>query len=311
MSTYSIIKVWPDKKYSVKNNFWSFSSIILLSMPLCIQLFTFTMGQLKHAGNFITFILPIVVFLSYLGGLYILQRLLTDLIHTFLEAYIWREQHSIVDTYNPLTLSLLGKAHDFHNHLQVLWGYLNLKQYEQLTQYMGQLIEQVHTVENGVQTGNPVFDTLCTSKIQLAENSGIHIELNVHTQLNNLSVSDINLSRILGNVLNNAIEAVEQREKKEIKVEVTGDRNQCVLCINSSSYINRTDLQTIFKPGYSSKGKHRGLGLFTTKRLLQIAKGTIEIKSSIEEGTTVYIIIPRVAQNDLETISLPYSRNMQ
>ena len=63
---------------------------------------------------------------------------------------------------------------------------------------------------------------------------------------------------------------------------------------DSGPGIPENKLETIFEKGYSSKGLRRGIGLFLIKQTVTHLKGTIEVESTVGEGTTFTIRLPIV-----------------
>ena len=83
---------------------------------------------------------------------------------------------------------------------------------------------------------------------------------------------------------------------------------------DSGPGIPENKLETIFEKGYSSKGPRRGIGLFLIKQTVTHLKGTIEVESTVGEGTTFTIRLPIVRTvktfdlGQIMFVKLPYHR---
>ena len=99
-----------------------------------------------------------------------------------------------------------GYKHDFHNHLQALKGQLEAGEVDRALAYIEQLDNQLMNVDTLLKTGNVSLDAILSAKIAQAkaENIAVTVKANVPNQL---TISDLELSIIIGNLLDNAIEA--------------------------------------------------------------------------------------------------------
>lgn len=99
-----------------------------------------------------------------------------------------------------------GYKHDFHHHLQALKGQLEAGEVDRALAYIEQLDNQLMNVDTQLKTGNVSLDAILSAKIAQAkaENIAVTVKANVPDAL---TISDLELSIIIGNLLDNAIEA--------------------------------------------------------------------------------------------------------
>lgn len=99
-----------------------------------------------------------------------------------------------------------GYKHDFHHHLQALKGQLEAGEVDRALAYIEQLDNQLMNVDTLLKTGNISLDAILSAKIAQAkaENIAVTVKANVPDAL---TISDLELSIIIGNLLDNAIEA--------------------------------------------------------------------------------------------------------
>lgn len=99
-----------------------------------------------------------------------------------------------------------GYKHDFHHHLQALKGQLEAGEVDRALAYIEQLDNQLMNVDTLLKTGNVSLDAILSAKIvqAKAENIAVTVKANVPDAL---TISDLELSIIIGNLLDNAIEA--------------------------------------------------------------------------------------------------------
>ena len=89
-----------------------------------------------------------------------------------------------------------GYKHDFHHHLQTLKGQLEAGEIERALAYIEQLDTQLMLVDTLLKTGNVSLDAILSAKIAQAKAEAITV-----------TISDLELSIVIGNLLDNAIES--------------------------------------------------------------------------------------------------------
>ena len=99
--------------------------------------------------------------------------------------------------------------HDFHNHIGVLRQFLTHEKYGEAVRYLNELQAPVQNLTATVWTGDETADFLINSKAALAESSGVWFQAQVEFP-RRTNIRSVDLCAILGNLLDNAIEAARQ-----------------------------------------------------------------------------------------------------
>lgn len=99
-----------------------------------------------------------------------------------------------------------GYKHDLHHHLQTLKGQLEAGEVERAIAYIDQLDSSLQNVDTLIKTGNVTLDAILSAKIAQAKAEGIAVTVEACVP-EGLSLSDVELSTVVGNLLDNAIEA--------------------------------------------------------------------------------------------------------
>lgn len=168
-----------------------------------------------------------------------------------------------------------GFKHDFNNIIQSIGGYICCNDIEGLKLYYNQLLIECQIVNNidilsSELIDNPAIYNLICSKYFKACNLGIKVDLNIFMSFKNVHVKIYELARILGILLDNAIEAAVDSDLKVIKLEFKKDipNNRFLLIIKNSYSKKDLDIDSIFEKGVSSKPNNSGLGLWEVKKIL-------------------------------------------
>lgn len=101
------------------------------------------------------------------------------------------------------------------------------------------------------------------------------------------------LEQVLINILKNAIEALEDTENPHIKVSafVNQDQKTCILISDNGPGIPPDKLDQVFIPFFTTKEQGSGIGLSLSRQILRMHKGSLEIHSTPDRGTTVSVWI--------------------
>ena len=120
---------------------------------------------------------------------------------------------------------------------------------------------------------------------------GKEIEIDCNSEKIDFVCDELLLSRILGNMLKNALESSVQNSR--IKIGCILLDNKIRFFVNNAGYIPQDIQNQIFQRSFSTKGKGRGLGTYSMKLLTErYLKGKVFFISSEKEGTTFYAEFP-------------------
>lgn len=109
--------------------------------------------------------------------------------------------------------------HDLKNHLLCILSMAEERDVEGIKQYTGQLLQQQNTVNKLIMfSGSKVLDAIINSKSAAAERAGVRLSAIITTPLAGISPEDITI--ILGNVLDNAIRAAKDSQRKVVDIHI-------------------------------------------------------------------------------------------
>jgi len=130
-----------------------------------------------------------------------------------------------------------GWRHDYHNHIQAIKG-LALGVSEELDAYLNRLDSDLSRVDTFVKTGNIMIDAILNSKLSLAQTRGINVNAKAYVP-ETLNVSVTDLCVIIGNLLDNAMEAsvkIPDKTARFIRVYIDIMREQLYISVSNSTY---------------------------------------------------------------------------
>lgn len=264
-------------KISILEDFDRNSKIILL---INLLLGIFTLGIQLIVTNYYTDTLPILItflsFLSLIAYFFISIYSLTRVI----KLNITEKRLESAEEYNK-TLHILhdnvrGFKHDFDNIVTTIGGYITTDDMKGLKNYYLQLEDDCERVNNLYilnpdVVNNPGIYNLLTSKYHEAEDKGIRIKLSFFLNLEELHVKIYEFARILGILLDNAIEASSEcpEDKKVMNIifRKEAKKNRNVVIIENSYNNKNVNIEKIFDKGHSEKENHSGLRFMGSKKI--------------------------------------------
>ena len=171
---------------------------------------------------------------------------------------------------------LRGFRHDFSNIMCTIGGYVQVKDMAGLSKYYSQIQKDIIKINNlgalnSDVINNPAVFILISSKYSKALELGIDMNINVFLDLNNLNMKIYEFTRILGILLDNAIEAAKECDEKIINLEIRKDsaRNRQVLIIENTYTNKDVNTDKIYEKNYSTKPGNSGLGLWEVRQILK------------------------------------------
>ncbi len=181
--------------------------------------------------------------------------------------------------------------HDLTNHLMVMQEMIDGHREEELGVYMVNLIQNMYQKGDYSHSGNVVIDSILNFKLQEAMHKDIHFRVEVDLP-NKLNVEPFDLTVILGNLLDNAIQASEQIEPKDRKLSVSCQYQKGMLIVKIKNKYNGI----ISYEGDSivttkdDKINH-GMGLFNIRKAVEKYNGIFETEHSDQDFTATVMLL--------------------
>ena len=175
--------------------------------------------------------------------------------------------------------SVKGFKHDFDNIVSTLNGFIENNDMTGLKNYFDGVKKECKitnnlSIINPRIINNPGLYSLLNNKYFQATNLGINFEFEYFLDLNNVHINLYEFSRIIGILIDNAIEEAIKCNDKVVKVSfIRETRNNRALITIQNTYSNKdVDIEKIFNKGASGKENHSGIGLWEVKNYVKNSK---------------------------------------
>jgi two-component system sensor histidine kinase AgrC len=237
------------------------------------------------------------------------------------DAYVLFKAHSqsemlkdSLEQLEELNYTLRGQRHDFLNHLQVVYGLMEMDEYQEAKEYIEKVYDDIQKVSRVLKTANPAVNALLQAKALDCEKRGIKVEMRITSSLKHLSMPGWEFCRVLSNIIDNAIDALTETtivypagavseeleaqtigsaaprepEEKRIEIELYEDLKSFGFRIsNNGPPIPAAHLEKIFEPEFTTKGAEgEGMGLAISQQIMEERGGRIYVTTRI--GKTVF-----------------------
>lgn len=193
------------------------------------------------------------------------------------------------EMYNDLILKTRLRQHEFKNHLAAIFSFhYTYKTYEQLVEaqeeYCKRLMKE-NKFNSLLSSGNSMLAGYLVGKFQEIELNGIEVDYKIKTNIVECRVPVYFLIEMMGILLDNAVEALKDKDEKRIFMEIKNqDSYLLIIMQNPYQYVPYNEILEWFLLGKSDKGNERGVGLYHLKCLCEewkcyISCRNIEVKT--------------------------------
>lgn len=171
---------------------------------------------------------------------------------------------------------LTRAKHDFKNHLIILEGLIRVDEKEELKEYFHKMDQEYQLSEDYIYTGNKILDGLINNKLKIMKTTGASIETNIQIP-EKMEVNAFDLVIVIGNLLDNAMEALNQQECDSFYLEISYKKGMLFI------YVWNTYEGELLKKGdmmISTKKKSNephGIGLSNIRRVVEQYHGDMII----------------------------------
>jgi hypothetical protein len=195
--------------------------------------------------------------------------------------------------------SLRAQAHEHSNRLHAIYGLLTLGEAEQARRMIASIEEGYHSIYGRV-TGrieNPTLAGFLVAESAIALQSGIQVTLDARSRLHRLPepLNDLDALTLLGNLVQNAVDAVSDmpRTRRKVTVTVLQDDSWTTFRVRDwGKGLPPNSAERIFDRDFTTKDGHSGIGLSLIRNMVKRSGGTLEIEQFRQGGIAVTVKIP-------------------
>ena len=255
--------------------------LIVSNLALCLLIFLFNI----FVGEYIGYTPKIIGFNCILFGCYFIisTLLITNItkqnekrmelekrqeVYQHLQEYTTQIEH--------MYSTLRSFKHDYTNIMLTMSEYIASNDMEGLqTYFTKEIIPMNQKLASDTTRLNQLMNlkdlelkSLVSAKLLYALELGINVEVELSKEISHVKMDIIDLARILGIFLDNAIEAALETEHPKLQFAVISSENKKVFIITNTFVDKNIPIAKLKENGASTKGEHRGIGLFHVKEIV-------------------------------------------
>ena len=180
--------------------------------------------------------------------------------------------------------------HDLNIHLMAILGMMDAKKFDDCRSYLQKLLDASQEVAQLMPLDDPAVSAMLNQAREHAKKQGVHVSYEIYDDLADVACNPYELNQILGNLIKNAVEAVQSFPEKdrEVTVILLKRRNHTIFRVANPIPAGTVLDESIFEYGKSGKKGHSGIGLAAVRKLVQSYQGTVFLE---QEGNRVCMIV--------------------
>lgn len=277
LAIYFAYKIMKFKKIRIDDFIEKYNSILIICINVII---IFLFFKVLFQNKFIEGLVVVEI------GILFLSIIIVNIFY-FIDLYKKDKKNKkseLKESINPLIQDLIDEMkaseHEYKNHLNILYCMIQVCKEDELRdrakKYIGNVFENKNLLSNLSNIENTILKAVLLSKITQAEKSEIKCYYQINSELEGIPLDNSELTVVLSNLLNNAIEAASKSERKNINIFTEFIDEKHIIKVSNST-INFTEemMPNISKVRFSTKGKGRGYGLYNINNIINKYKGNL------------------------------------
>lgn len=273
--------------------------IKLFLINLCVGLFMiYIIGNIYRFSekNDLILILNLILLIIYFSLVAYIAKIYIKISNDEIK-YKYKEQEmerlkEYIDMVETTNSDIRKFKHDYLNILATINHYVDSKDFDGFVKYFN---ESIMPESDDIRHKNISFNNLkniklspikgiISYKIRQAQELNIEVIVDIMDEIEKVNINIIDLSRILGILLDNAREEAVMCENKIIEINIIKGKKSKVVVISNTCRSKLPPIYNMIQKGFSTKGDNRGLGLSNIQEIIYGEYNNVMLNTYVEEG---------------------------
>ncbi|WP_338783559.1 sensor histidine kinase [Streptomyces sp. DG1A-41] len=204
-----------------------------------------------------------------------------------------------LDSTRGLIDALRAQDHEHANRMHTLLGLLELEMYDDAVEFVGEVVGDHRATAEQVteRIEDPLLAALLVGKATVAAERGVALWVSDRTRLPDRLIDPQGLVTVVGNLVDNALDAVAGKPHARVEVELRAEGRTAILRVRDTGPgIPPEHRELIFTEGWSTKKppahRERGIGLSLVRRLAERQGGSATVGEAHGGGAEFTVVLP-------------------
>ena len=204
-----------------------------------------------------------------------------------------------LDSTRGLIDALRAQDHEHANRMHTLLGLLELEMYDDAVDFVGEVVGDHRATAEQVteKIQDPLLAALLVGKATVAAERGVALWVSDRTRLPDRLIDPRGLVTIVGNLVDNALDAVAGTLHARVEIELHAEGRTAVLRVRDTGPgIPEEQRELVFTDGWSTKEppahRKRGIGLSMVRRLAERQGGSASVDEAHGGGAEFTVVLP-------------------
>lgn len=206
-----------------------------------------------------------------------------DILQAYNSRRMQKQAEMLQEAYRQLeslNVTLRAQRHDFMNHLQVVYSLIEMSEQKEAADYIEKVYGDIQAVSRTMRTASPAVNALLKVKLAECERRGIEVDMQINAAWKDLPIQGWEMCRVLGNLIDNAMDALGETGKRVLTLVVSEDLRSYRFRVENNGVPIPLELrERIFQSGFSTKRTGQGMGLHIVQEILRENGGDILLTS--------------------------------
>lgn len=279
-----------DFNYLVSQSFRKSFILVLIVLILLFVFYIYFLNKyIRTLDKYVSFNYILSSTLFFLSAICLIYYYLSTIIKNY-KLNEFNQLKNYTTMIENMYTDLRSFKHDYLNILSTIETYLQIQDLNGLKNYFYNdlLPDSNKILKKDLSLSKLSFikltplKALLSSKIIMAQSKGINIKIEISDNINKLNISIVDICRIIGILIDNAIDGSVLCENKFINLAIIDTDAAVIFYIANSCLSSTPPIYKLYKKNFSTKGENRGLGLKTIRKIIDDNYTNILLNTSIE-----------------------------
>lgn len=204
-----------------------------------------------------------------------------------------------LDSTRGLIDALRAQGHEHANRMHTLLGLLELEMYDDAVEFVGEVVGEHRATAEQVteKIRDPLLAALLVGKATVAAERSVALQVSDRTRLPDRLVDSRGLATVVGNLVDNALDAVAGTPHARVEIELRAEGRTVVLLVRDTGPgVPREHRESVFTEGWSTKEppahRERGIGLPLVRRFAERQGGSAAVGEAPGGGAEFTVVLP-------------------